>query len=383
VLEAELIVDPAKLHELSPEWEELVEAAGPPMAHPAWMLAWLEHLAPSDTLARVVAIRERKRLVGVAPFFADCTRRGRVDYRLFGSSGTRVSPISRAGREWETAAAIMRVLAHADPRPDAIALEGAPVASLWPVALREGWPGRARPVMRQYFVQGAPTVSLGAESFEAWLAGKSSSFRRETRLHRRQLHAAGGAWRMSTQQTLKQDIATFMRLHTMRWEGHGHSSLVAYGERMTAMLQAVGQAHTDGGHIRVGIVEIDGEPIAAQLCAAAGGEVLFINGGWDERFAKLSPAMLAELAALEDAFERGERRGDLGPGEQHAKRRVADGSDPLAWTILLLPGRKLPLAYAQTVPMLVGRRARATAKRVLDEEQANRMRRLRGRLPWS
>jgi hypothetical protein len=132
--------------------------------------------------------------------------------------------------------------------------------------------------------------------------------------------------------------------------------------------------------IRVWVVEIDGEPIGAQLCAGGGGEVLLMNGGWDERFAKLSPARLAELAALEDAFARGERRADLGPGEQPAKLRLADGNDPIAWTIVLLPSGRLPLAYARSAPMLAGRRARETAERVLSEEQAKRVRELRGRL---
>ncbi len=186
---------------------------------------------------------------------------------------------------------------------------------------------------------------------------------------------------MSTQQTLSQDVATFMHLHTLRWEGRGQSSLVAYGERMTAMLNAVGQAPNETNPIRIIIVEIDGQPIAAQLCAAVGGEILFINSGWDERFAKLSPAILAELAALEDAFARGERRADLGPGEQLAKLRLADGNDPLAWTILMLPGRRLPLTYARSTPMLVSRRARETAKRIINDEQAKRLRELRKRLP--
>jgi CelD/BcsL family acetyltransferase involved in cellulose biosynthesis len=383
VLKTELIVEATQLQKLASEWEDLVEVGGPPLAHPAWMLAWFQHLAPQETLTRVVIVRERGRLVGIAPFFVDATRRGRVDYRLFGSSGARISPLSLPGREWEVASAVMEVLAQADPRPDVIALEGAALASHWPMALREGWPGRVQPIVHQYFVQASPTISLDAESFETWLAGKSSSFRKEMRLHRRQFQAAGGSWRASTRQTLQQDIATFMRLHTLRWENRGRSSLVAHGERMTAMLHAVAEAQRETDPIRIWIVEIDGEPIAAQLCAAAGGEILLMNGGWDKRFAKFSPARLAELAALEDAFARGERRADLGPGEQPSKLRLADGNDPIAWTIILLPGRRLPLAYARSAPMLGGRRIRESAKRVLSEEQARRVRELRRRLSSS
>jgi CelD/BcsL family acetyltransferase involved in cellulose biosynthesis len=90
--------------------------------------------------------------------------------------------------------------------------------------------------------------------------------------------------------------------------------------------------------------------------------------------------MLGILDALEECFERGDARLNLGPGEQPYKLRFADGSDPVAWSLLLLPGRRLPLTAARVAPMIASRELRDFAKRVLDDEQSDRLRALRGRL---
>jgi CelD/BcsL family acetyltransferase involved in cellulose biosynthesis len=379
-LESEMIVEQPRLESLREEWEALAIANSQPMSLPAWMLGWLRHLAPPHATARVVAVREGGRLVGLAPLFVELGGRGRVDYRLLGGPTPRTSPLAVPGREWEVAEAIAAELSRALPRIDALALESGPLASHWPTALRERWPGRVRPPARRYHVQSSPTVSLDAGSFDAWLAGKSSSFRRELRRHRRDFTAAGGTSRMSTRATLSDDIAAFIRLHALRWEERGSSSIVEVGERMPAMLEEVAGSLIDSGGLRLYLLEIDGEPIAAQLCAGAGGEVLCFNGGWDARFAHLSPSILAIVDAIEDAFARAEARVDLGPGEQTFKRRVADGDDPVAWTLLLAPGRRLGLSYARSAPMLAGRSARETVKRAVSAERADRLRALRDRV---
>ena len=184
---------------------------------------------------------------------------------------------------------------------------------------------------------------------------------------------------MSTADTLAQDVATFIRLHRERWEGRGQSSIVMHEEQMERFFSEVGAAYVGDGRFRLILLEVEGRPIAAQIHAAAGGEVLFLNGGWDEAHAKFSPSVLCLLATLEDAFERGDRRLDLAPGAQQYKLRMADGDDPVAWTLLLLPRARLPLSVARTAPMLAKRRAIRFTKRALSDEQVQRLRALRQR----
>jgi CelD/BcsL family acetyltransferase involved in cellulose biosynthesis len=229
-------------------------------------------------------------------------------------------------------------------------------------------------------VHGCPVVTLREPSFDAWLGGKSANFRGQMRRLRRQFAAAGGTSRLTTDATLQRDVASFVRLHADRWEGRGSSNLVQLGERLPAFLDDMGQALLPSERFRLRMLELDGEPISAQVFLAAGQAVLYLNGGWDERHAKLKPSMLGLLDTVEATFAHGGRRLNLGPGEQAYKQRFADGNDPIGWNILVPPGHRRALTRAHTAPMLARYALRDVAKRTLTDEQAKRLRTLRTRL---
>jgi CelD/BcsL family acetyltransferase involved in cellulose biosynthesis len=380
-LDAEIVTEHERADALAPEWHALAAACGEPMSAPAWMLTFSRELSGARETPRIVAVRDGGRLVGLAPLCADLERPRRVaGYRLLAGDMPRTTPLALAGREWEVAGAVAAALAAADPRPEAVGLESISVATCWPLALAEQWPARMRPLLRQYFVMSSPTAALRQESFDAWLASKSSNFRSQMRRMRRRFAEAGGSGRFSTRATLHDDIAAMVRLHAGRWEGRGASSIVAGGERLAAAYESVGHQLLEEGGFRLRMLELDGEAISAQLFTGIGGEVIYINGGWDERFAQFKPAMLGILDAIEDAFERGERRMDFGPGAQPYKLRFADGTDPLAWSVLIAPGRSMPRVLAQTLPRTTWRELRSASKRALPPEQVDRLRELRKRL---
>ncbi|MHB1469468.1 MAG: GNAT family N-acetyltransferase [Solirubrobacteraceae bacterium] len=380
ILDSELIVDFTRLEALAPEWEALAVAAGLPQTAPAWVLAWWRHLAPEGAQLRAVAVRDRDALVGFAPFYVTRDRR-RTDYRLPGIElAPRLSPLASSGCEWEVAAAISSALATARPRADLIALEAHPASSPWPLALRRGWPGAARPRLAQYVVQDSPTISLAGGSYERWLAGSSSNFRGQMGRVRRRFLAEGGSARISTSATVEADIESFIGLHRLRWEGRGASKIIDIAGRLPAMLLDIANLELDGGGFRLWILEVGGAPISAQLFFAIGGEVVYVNGGWDERFARLKPAMLGILYSIEDAFERGERRIDLGGGDQPYKLRFADGNDPLVWSVLVVPGIRSPLTRASTAPMLASHAFKDRMKRTLTPRQLDRLRSVRRRV---
>jgi len=380
-LDAEIIVEREQLDAFAPDWHALAAACGEPLSAPAWMLTFARELGGARETPRVVAVRDGGRLVGLAPMCVDLERpRRAAGYRLLAGDMPRATPLALAGHEWAVAGAVARALADAEPRVDSVALESIPVAASWPLALAEQWPAKLRPLSRTYLTMSSPTVALGHESFEAWLATKSSNFRSQMRRMRRRFAEAGGSGRFATRATLHDDWTAMVRLHAERWEGRGDSSIVRGGERLAAAFEAVGHQLLDEGGFRLRMLELDGEPISAQLFTGIGGEVIYLNGGWDERHAQFKPAMLGILDALEDAFARGDRRMDLGPGAQPYKLRFADGNDPLAWSVLFPPGRSMPRALAQTLPSTTWRELRTAAKRALPPEQVDRLRALRRRL---
>jgi CelD/BcsL family acetyltransferase involved in cellulose biosynthesis len=224
-----------------------------------------------------------------------------------------------------------------------------------------------------------PTVSLQGVSLEAWLAGRSSNFRRSMRRLRSRFGEAGGTWRMSTEATLQRDIDTFQRLHAARWHGRGESALVAHGQRLGAMLNDAGRNLIADERLRLLVSEIEGEAIGTDIYLCGGGIVTGINGGWDEAWRRLSPPLLATIHMVEDSINRGERRMDLGPGAQSHKTRFANGDSPVAWSVLMTPGPRLAQTFALTAPVLAASTARTLAKRVLTPEQVHGLRRLRSR----
>jgi CelD/BcsL family acetyltransferase involved in cellulose biosynthesis len=381
MLAAELVTELSDLDALHDRWDELAVQNRLPMMSPAFVTAWWRNLAPATAEPRVIVVRDADELVGIAPFYVDLAK-SRVDYRLPGIElSTRLAPLAGPVGEADVAQAVARILSTCDPRPDLIALEALPLASTWAASLCERWPSRRRPVSMRYNTLGCPRVSLHAESFEAWLASKSTNFRGQMRRLRRQFQAAGGTTRESVRDTLSSDVDVFTRLHAARWRDRGPSGLVALGEGLPAMLRDLGRTLlADNGRFRLQLLEIDGEPISAQLFMAAGGHMLYVNGGWDERFARLKPPMVAILGAIEDAFDRKERQVDLGPGVQPYKLRFADGVQQVGWTVLLPIGARLPRTGLSVGPMLARVALRNAVKQRVSNEQLDRYRKLRARL---
>jgi CelD/BcsL family acetyltransferase involved in cellulose biosynthesis len=383
MLASELVTELSDLDALYDRWDELAVANRLPMMSPACVTAWWRHMAPATVKPRVVVVRDTNELVGIAPFYLDFVKRTRrLDYRLPGIElSARLAPLAVPGREADVAAAVGRVLSGCNPRPDLIALEGMPLASTWASSLRDRWPSRLRPMSIRYKTVGSPTVSLQAGSFEAWLAAKSANFRGQMRRLRRRFQAAGGTTRESVPETLSSDVEAFMRLHTARWQDRGTSSFVSLGERVPAMLRDIGRTLlAREGRFRLQLLEIEGEPISAQLFMPAGGHVLYVNGGWDERFAGLKPPMLAILRAIEDAFARDDRQVDLGIGVQPYKLRFADGDEPIASTVVLPIGARLPLTCLSVGPELGRVALRDALKRRISDERVDRYRELGARL---
>lgn len=380
MVDARFIVESETLEQRYAEWDALAVSNGLPRMMPGWLLAWWRHLAPRDALLRAVEVRDGAELVGLAPFFVLAPRRVRpVTYRLLGGGGAPLAPLALAGHEGQVAETISRALSRADPRPDLIELQGTRPASQWHVAMRDGWPGRLRPICAVYRTQACPVVWLNGMSLESWLAARSSKFRSSMRRLRRRFDEQGGTWRMTTEATLCTDIEIFKRLHAARWHGRGDSPIVARSALVGAMLNDAGRRLVADERFRLWVMEIDGEAIGADIYLAGGGTVVGLNGGWDERWKRLSPPLLATMHMIEDSIARGERRVDLGPGAGSHKTRFTNDDGPVATSVLMVPSRHLPQTVAATGSKLAGGAVRSHVKRALGAERVNRLRGLRRR----
>lgn len=376
---AEMLDDEAALAPIVEGWARLADLNSAATCTPAWMLAWLRHLAPAGTEPRVIAVRDGDELVGVLPF---CARRadhaGRRLILMAGELSSSVSPLARPDRVWDVAAAAGELLSDRAHRPDLIEMSPTPAFSPWNEALREAWPGPMRPVAYRRNLNPAPTVSFVDDSYEDWLRGRSSNFRKNARRRRRRFDDDGGTIRFADATTVDADVATLVELHRKRWENIDHPShWLVHGERIEDFLREVAAGLLADGNFRLVMLELGGEPVAAELAIAAGTDSDSVNLGWDERFKQYAPATLTLLRVIEAGFERGDRRLHLGYGRVEYKASFANGQDAVATDALLPPGGRLPVALLRAAPDVAGRRARETAKRVLPPDAADRLRQLR------
>jgi CelD/BcsL family acetyltransferase involved in cellulose biosynthesis len=379
VTEAELITDVAGLQALAPEWDALAVAASNPVAAPAWALSWWQHVAAPEFQPRVVAVRDRGALIGVGAFYLAPGRHGIREARLMGSDfGVCMEPLALAGREWDLAEGIGRVLAASQPPPDILAFGPMTLASHWVAALRAQWPGPLLGVSRQYRVEGAPVIVLREPSFDAWFATLSAKLRHSLRRGERAFAEAGGTTRWSTRATLRADAEAFAGLHAARWKDRGWSRLADLGERLPNWLEELGSSLIDSERFRMCVLEVAGVPVCVDFGLLAGTQLAAVNSGWDERYGKLAPAKLAVLRVVQGAYEHGCERVHLGVGEKDNKLRLANGNDPVAWTLLMPPSSRLPLTYGGALPALLRRRASDAAERALPADKLEALRRLRG-----
>lgn len=365
----------AELAGLEREWDGLVEQVARPFCAPAWLLAWWRTAAPPDAQLRVVAVRDGTKLIGVAPFVVHRRGAGFAEYRSLGAGvAHRLTVVATPGREHEVAGTLVQALAQTRPTPTSLRIEAVDADSPWPTLLRDLWPGRIRPWLRDDGMLSAPVVCLEGRTWEEWLASKSKNFRVQVRRRRRNLDKRGAIVRMArTVEEADRDLRELVRLHYGRWDERGGSSALDHG--IEAMLAEAARALVGPERLRLWTIELEGKAIACLLCLSAGGETVAWNGGFDSSASELRPGFVAMSAAIEDSFARGERRFDLGGGAQPYKLRFGDADAPIAWRTLFPRTARYPLTRVQVLPRHARERARAAAQR-LDPETRRKIKRL-------
>ena len=369
-LVAELVDDPARLQTMRAAWDALAVELGRPYCAPAWLLAWWDHARPSGALLRTVLVHDGSELVAVAPFYADRRLARAVHYRLLAADVShRITPLIRRGAEEGATKAIAETLAAARPRPAVIRFESVEAEGRWPERFAEQWPGPARPWAVREWCGPAPTVTLEGQTFENWMRAKSRNFRSQAGRMRRHLEAEGARFSLAAgPNEVRQGLEALARLHYARWEGRGGSTALDRGvERMLA--EAASELLADC-RFRLFTIEAAGAVISAHLFVAAGGEVAYWNGGFDETFAGDQPSMRVLVEAIEDAMGRSDRSLDLGGGSEGYKMRLADGEDLLETCLVVPRGAGYSLTRLQLVP----RRLRRSIRSTLPERLGARLR---------
>lgn len=338
-LSTEILTDPAALAREWAGWDALAVAAGRPYCAPGWALPWWSAVRPPDAELRAVAVRDSTGLVGMAPFYVTRDRLGISTWRLLADvTSSYVEPVAARGRQAAVAAAVADALRGADLPVDVLSMAAVPQADGWASALRAQWPGW-RPSLAPVASTRAPYVDLDGDD-DAWFAARSRNFRQQVRARQRDFAKAGGTFRLATTpDEVGAALDDFVRLHLDRWQERGGSS--ALSPAVVTMLGDVGRAF-DPTRLQLWTADVGGVAVGTALFVAAGNEVHYWLGGFDEEWARCSPSLLLLVQAVRHAARSGYRRLSFGPGTGAYKYRMATGEETLVAVDLLPHGVRFP-----------------------------------------
>ncbi len=309
---------PAELHQ---SWRDshphLVWSS--PFVLPAWLGAWWRVFGEGNE-AFIREVKDGDKTIGLAPLM----RRGDTtfflgdtdvcDYQDFIIAPGYEDAFSSALLDDMKQQGIARLdLGHV--RPDSAAL-----THLAPLARERG--GEVSTEQEE--------VSLEVDlppTWEEYLALLTSKQRHEVRRKLRRLAEAGEV----NYRFLEGGDATGPALDTFlqMFAASRQDKADFLTERMEAFFREMAGATADIGLLRLGVLALDGRPVAEIICFDYNDSVYLYNSGYDPDYTPVSAGLLSKVMAIEDAVARGRKRFDFLKGAEAYKYHLGGREVPL------------------------------------------------------
>jgi CelD/BcsL family acetyltransferase involved in cellulose biosynthesis len=315
--EARVVPGPLVDAELRVGWGALAEARGNPFITPEWFDAW-RATGPATSEAIVVEVRRRGGLIGVVPLAVE---RGRFGGRIQppGSwMGDCFHPASLEQDELEVAHAAGSVLGGLGW--SSIEILNGLLSSSWSSELTScsGATGAAIAQVEQQL----PFVELAGSDWDAFLASRSRNFRKGLwRMQRRLAEQGETTFRLADEAGLERDLHTLRDLHGKRW---GPDSIflsrqsVRFHERFARLA-------LERGWLRLGILSLDGRPIASTYGWLVGDRFSEYQRGYDPALGRFGPGKLVMAEMMRSVGDEGAAIFDQLLGDERYKLQIADG----------------------------------------------------------
>jgi CelD/BcsL family acetyltransferase involved in cellulose biosynthesis len=286
---------------------------------PEWMNVWLDVFG-EGTPPFIRTIRRDEEVIGIAPLL----RRGNnaafigdtdvCDYQDF---------IVAAGREEAFCGALLDDLKEngiseldlAHVRPDSTVME-----VLAPLAESRGCKvARAQEAVS--FEMDLPGT------FDDYLASLTTKQRHEVRRKLRRMSEAGIIEYCSVVDSAAVPAAmdTFFRMFVESRQDKAEFLT----DRMETFFRRLADAMARIGLLKIGVLELDGRPVAQIMCFDYQDCVYLYNSGYDPEYTSLSAGLLSKVLAVKESIERGKARFDFLKGPELYKGHLGGHEVPL------------------------------------------------------
>jgi CelD/BcsL family acetyltransferase involved in cellulose biosynthesis len=297
-MKLEIVSDLAGLAALRDEWDALADRFESPLLRHAWFYAAAKTYGAGEELA-VFTARRDGRLVAAAPMVVD--RSGIVPRLRILAYQDREPDAFLYADEEALAAVCDAVLSFGRP----VVLQRLdPASPEWRLlGERAGRHGLTvpRPGTSRYYCTVLPQ---GAAAFEAAMDSKKRSRLRRMRSGLEKHGQVTFEVLSPGEASADEAVALVERVEAASWKGRNGSALVARPVA-AAFVREHARLASREGMLRLSVLRLDGEVIAAQLDLEHGGRLWGQKMGADERWAKYGPGILSNHELLRWAADRG------------------------------------------------------------------------------
>ena len=319
-----MVTDSHSLEPLLEPWRRLAQGCGNAFVSPEWYLAALEWLHPGAE-PLVGAVFSDGEVTGVLPLLKG-SGRGRSP-RVF-TAGPHLAdvfqPVAEAGRESHVVEAIAPVLAKRLGGRCRVDLGRVYADAAWWRELAGAW---SRPLVS--VAQSAeilPFASLAGLDWDSYLATRSRQLRNQARRKMRALQREHRVRlrRSSTEAKASSDLETLFRLHDARWSDRPDPSAIQAPE-IRRFHREFALAAQRLGWLRLFLLEVDDEPVAAWYGWRLGDRYSYYQAGFDPGWSRYSVGFLILAETVREAIAEGAVEYDFLLGDEAFKARFATG----------------------------------------------------------
>jgi CelD/BcsL family acetyltransferase involved in cellulose biosynthesis len=315
-----LYLEPVEnLDSIRTEWTELAEECDNVFWTWEWQSLWWQHFGKGRLLMARALRSGDGRLIAILPLYIANKSPLRIIRFIGHGHGDNLGPICRAADSDLIADALRHMLAS--HQFDLLLGDHVAAKARWAVGL-------GTKMLRR---TGYPVLRFGVESWEEFLASRSSNFRKQARRRERQLSLQHEvSFRLCEDaERLQSDLDELYRLHTQRFGKHQDCWFCGANEQFHREFSA---RALEKGWLRLWILELDGKPAVAWYGFRFQGIEFSYQSGRDPAWNHASLGFIIEVHAIRQALEGGMREYRFLEGPEDYKYRFAN-ADPGLETI--------------------------------------------------
>jgi CelD/BcsL family acetyltransferase involved in cellulose biosynthesis len=290
-----------------------------PFVLPEWQEVWQQAFGAGAEM-RILTVREGDKVIGIAPLMVkDGTALLIGDTDVCDYLDFIVTP----GREKEFFEIILddikqngvRRLDLKQVRSDSTVL-----TSLAPLAQSRGFAVETVKENISFEMDLPP-------AFNEYLEGLSTKQRHEVRRKLRRLNEEGSIeYRfISDGVSVGNNMDTFFRMFVESRRDKADFMT----EKMASFFRLMANAMTRAGLMKVGVLELDGKPLAEIICFDFNECIYLYNSGYDPNYVSLSAGLLSKVLAIRESIEKGKKKFDFLKGEETYKHHLGGKEVPL------------------------------------------------------